>query len=740
MKKTILCLIILSVLADLRAEAVIINPIQKKTAAFAIFVDSTTNARIGKAILDYRNAVEYDGLSAYIIADNWRSPDEIKAVIIRLYKAMPPLEGVVFIGDIPIPMIRDAQHLTSAFKMDQERYNFQRSSIPSDRFYDDFDLKFDFLKQDTTDHLLFYYSLRADCPQKIEREIYSARIFPSVKNDSKYILIEKYLKRVVNQKRETNRLDNVMTFTGHGYHSEALDAWNNNLTALREQFPSLSEPGGRLTNLSHGMSKNMKDIVLGELQKPELDMAIFHAHGDYDTQYLIGYPPAENINDNVDAIKLFVRSKMRDARDRKQSIDEVKSYYQSAYNLPDTWFAGAFDDSISCADSLYSANLDLYSCDVTKLAPQAEVVIFDECFNGCFIKPDYVAGTYIFGNGTTVAGIANTVNVKQDIWSDEFLGLLAYDWRIGEWHKMRTYLESHLFGDPTFHFNSLKNNITAFHKLQTNPHDLRVWQKELKSTEPLCRMLAVRQILNIQGLACEPELIRIYRTDPSWNVRLEVLKSLAALRTPGFENLLTESINDPFELIRRFSVSLMGVVGKDEYLPYLADKTIFDVSERVAYTAKSAIEKIDPLQARKACVDAISKLPSSERNEHLLEIYRNSFSRSDDWLNNELLINIKNDTLKVKARIDAARSFRNYQFKGAISDLISVSADSGTVPEVRVAILEALGWFSFSINRNLIADHCDQIIRQPNLPENVRHEAQKTRRRIKDGINDSLNP
>ena len=38
----------------------------------------------------------------------------------RLYRESR-LEGAVFIGDIPIPMIRKAQHMTSAFKMDEEK-------------------------------------------------------------------------------------------------------------------------------------------------------------------------------------------------------------------------------------------------------------------------------------------------------------------------------------------------------------------------------------------------------------------------------------------------------------------------------------------------------------------------------------------------------------------------------------------------------------------------------------------
>lgn len=72
----------------------------------------------------------------------------------RLYRESR-LEGAVFIGDIPIPMIRKAQHMTSAFKMDEEKSPRLDSSVPSDRFYDDFDLKFDYLGQDTTSALFF---------------------------------------------------------------------------------------------------------------------------------------------------------------------------------------------------------------------------------------------------------------------------------------------------------------------------------------------------------------------------------------------------------------------------------------------------------------------------------------------------------------------------------------------------------------------------------------------------------
>lgn len=96
-----------------------------------------------------------DGLATWILIDDWESPAEIRALLKELYEdRRMPLEGTVFVGDIPVPMIRDAQFLSSAFKMDQKR-PWDQSSIPSDRYYDDFGLQFDFLKQDSIQPLYF---------------------------------------------------------------------------------------------------------------------------------------------------------------------------------------------------------------------------------------------------------------------------------------------------------------------------------------------------------------------------------------------------------------------------------------------------------------------------------------------------------------------------------------------------------------------------------------------------------
>ena len=74
-----------------------IQPNKILPTSFAIIVDKETYNNCQTALMDYKNAVEEDGLSAYILANEWKNPDEVKKEILRLYNDKPPLEGVVFV-------------------------------------------------------------------------------------------------------------------------------------------------------------------------------------------------------------------------------------------------------------------------------------------------------------------------------------------------------------------------------------------------------------------------------------------------------------------------------------------------------------------------------------------------------------------------------------------------------------------------------------------------------------------
>ncbi|MDD5346697.1 MAG: hypothetical protein PHW30_09180, partial [Proteiniphilum sp.] len=106
--------LVLSLLAMISVHA----SAQKHKGSFAIVVDSAVLANCSSSIDQYRSSVEADGLATHLIVDKWSLPDSIRIRLQQLY-LHDQLEGAVFIGDIPVPMIRDAQHLTTAFKMDQ---------------------------------------------------------------------------------------------------------------------------------------------------------------------------------------------------------------------------------------------------------------------------------------------------------------------------------------------------------------------------------------------------------------------------------------------------------------------------------------------------------------------------------------------------------------------------------------------------------------------------------------------
>ena len=90
--------------------------------------------------------------------------------------------------------------------------------------------------------------------------------------------------------------------------------------------------------------------------------------------------------------------------------------------------------------------------DLQDYSSNAKFIQFDACFNGSFQKKKYISSEYIFDEGNTITVQANSVNVLQDNWPGEMLGLLGLGLRVGQWHKMSCTLETHLIGDPTLSF------------------------------------------------------------------------------------------------------------------------------------------------------------------------------------------------------------------------------------------------------------------------------------------------
>jgi HEAT repeat protein len=630
--------------------------------------------------------------------------------------------------------------MASAFKMDEDRYAWNRSSVSSDRFYDDFDLKFKYLKQDSLNKHIFYYSILPESPQRIEKDIYTARIKPSGgAGVDKNELIRKYLFRVSKQKLEQNYIDNSFVFTGHGYNSESLSSWSDEKLSLREQFPQLFTPGGRMKVLDFAMSAEMKEILLTEVQNKDLDFAIFHAHGAEDLQYINNYPLSRNPNENIEAIKLFMRSKIRTAERRKQDVAKAKEYYVKEYNIPADWLNDVFSDSVVKADSLLDYKLDIHIEDVRSISPQAKFIMFDECFNGSYQLDEYIAGEYVFGKGNVIVADANSVNVLQDKWPDEYLGLLNQGVRIGNWHKQRNLIENHLIGDPTFHFAS-HSKFDLNKMLVLDNDNLEIWEKLLQSDESVLRDLAVRKVFRLLKDKFEKELVNIYSNDASFNVRMHALKCLAELNDDAFRQILRVSINDPYEFIRRKSAELMGDVGDTSYIPLLAHTILTDESERVSFNGKSSLEYLGALASLSKIESALNDMPNNVSKKKLKEIMDVSFKRSDEWLNKELIPEIFSDTLKLKSRLSQIRTFRNYRFNNGIPELIKLALTKKENTTVRVNTIEALGWYCFSLQKNNILLACNEIINDKTNPDELIQETIRTKNRLITGANDVILP
>jgi len=379
--------------------------------------------------------------------------------------------------------------------------------------------------------------LLSDSPQRIERDIYSARIKPSGADINKYEIINSYLNRVAKIKKEKNYVDNALVFLGHGYISNSLTAWSDEKLSLQEQFPELFVPGGRIKNLFHEMDREMKEILKRELQQEGLDIALFHAHGDTDMQLLLSYPIAQNVDENLEAVKLYLRSKIRSAERRKQPVDKAKEYFMKEFTIPEYFFDGTFSDSSIAADSLLGYKLDMYLDDIRNIKPQPKFILFDECFNGSFHLDEYIAGEYVFGKGNVVAGEGNSVNCLQDKWADEFLGWLNKGVRVGLRHREINLLESHLIGDPTFRFSS-DSKYDLNKMLVLGRKTISDWRKLLKNEDDILRGTAVRILFYNLKSKFENELVDIYQRDKSFNVRLHALKSLAEINGEGFRNVL----------------------------------------------------------------------------------------------------------------------------------------------------------------------------------------------------------
>ena len=696
--------------------------------SFAIFVDKATAEACRGELEAYRDAIAADGLPAEILAGDWATPESVRDRIRQLYRDKG-LEGAVFVGDIPVAMIRGAQHFTSAFKMDQKQFPMFDSSVPSDRFYDDFGLKFRFIAQDSTRHDLFYYWLTGDSAQRIHSDIYTGRIRAVLPGEEGFAQIRAYLKKAAAAHRENNPLDRVVSYTGEGSFSNSLSAWKDESITLREQMPAAFRDADGAKFYMFYMYPDIKDVLAREMAREDVDLMLYHEHGTPDRQWLTHAPDPESEDEMFQAGKLAARQLLR--RNVRYGSDPYATMAKNIreYGIDSTWFAGWDDPAVQAQDSIDDIKTGIVLEDVRRYNPNPRFVIFDACYNGDFREQDFIADEYILGSGRTVACLGNSVNVLQDKSSSDLLGMLAEGYSVGQWAQQVNILESHIIGDPTFRFTAASS--TAKPDLRNG--EAAYWLSVLRdgNLPADLQSIALYKLfdLNYAGLS---DLLRdTYFSSPYYTQRLQCLHLLPFYNDGNYAAVLKAALEDPYEFIRRKAVYYMGKVGYNDFVPYIVKLYMEDwLSERIAFNVWQSLSHLDTGLAEDIFDDAIEKADLYDK-----EAFRKNVEASLSSARNMYVSSLRamTDPEYKRYKKSFTTSLRNNPYPALVPDALRKLSDTSEDVQYRILLAEALGWYVRAWNRADIIAGCEKILAdEPAMDPALADELTKTINRLKE--------
>lgn len=704
----------------------VLKPKVKGHSAFIIFTDSKTFENCGKEILDYKNVLETENLATYVVYDNWTNPEPVKEQIAKIAaKSKVPVEGMVFVGNIPIVRVRGGQHMTTAFKMDEVAYPMTESSVTSDRFYDTPSLKFRFITRDSVNSNHFYYWLTDEGAQRVAPAYYSARILVPkqlVKDTGKdeYTLMRSYLTKVVNAHKEQNQLDKYIYFAGNGYNSDCLTQWRQQQLVFSSYFEDANG-----TFLNFRMNPVMKKRLFTYMQDPTTDIFLFYEHGSPDKQHINENAAAEGLEESIVNLLRASRSYLRYFKGEEQ--DAVRKDICKHFNLDERMLSKEVLEQTKAEDRAFGNNKDMLLSDLVKLKTGSRVTIFNACYNGSFHRDGYVAGYHIFNDGKTVVTQGNTVNVLQDKWGEQLIGMLTLGARVGFWQKEVATLESHLCGDPTFAFTPAEKDKDVLSGSKLNnalakERGVEFWSGEILSNNPNLRTLAIKKLTNIaldrytaeQKLEFAKTLADIYNSDANMTVRTQALYDMAYMDSPLFRELLKKSLYDYSELISRFSAHWAGKTGDTTLVPALVDlNTNATQLMRVNYATDGAL--------RSFAVDIADDAPLMKAHTYIGEVYIPQYSFRPESQR------IAKDDKRMKMKL---RSLRNQQGYPYWKELVSYVKDNELPDNIKLIICEAFGWMNYQIEKPAIIESLKQLKETAGLSSEVVEEINKSIKRL----------
>ena len=518
-------------------------------------------------------------------------------------------------------------------------------------------------------------------------------------------------------------------FSGHGYISESKVARIDEKGSYLEHFPELRGRVNRIGYLDHSDHNPVKTMLMDELMRTDLDLAVLHHHGYWDTQYLNALVKPQTVRAAKDFVTRYCREHIYEAKQRGKNADSLRVALEKKFDLPQSWLANALDPELTKQDSLDEAASDLHLEDFKGYGfrPNVPVVVIDACFCGSFHQDDCIANEYLFQPGRTVVCIANTVNVLQDKWSDRLLGLLSNGGCVGDIARYSTYLESHVIGDPTFRFAPTNGNTLNLNHI-INEDKPSVWKKLLNNDHPDIQALAIEHLFR-HDLISSAKLRSIYESSPYATVRLQALEKIALMGDDNFIEVLKEASQDSHELVQRQALRLIGKSGDERLIPALIKVCISNnTSDRCNFNAIADLS-VFPKDKLLAEFDLQFNSPTvcyMQKDSVRTKIRRTIERSADKWTKDTELI--VNPSTTAKKRIMYIRQCRNFMAHGLIPMLIDYlpKADADS----QKALLEAFGWHNYSTMVPRMIEAAKAIAADTRYDEAVRNEATKTIARL----------
>lgn len=755
-KITYICLALMFILAgsvNLQAQTnlQIIKSNSKCATSYAVFVDSKTFEACKAEIMEYKKVLESEGLGTYILAAKWNKPEEIKAQIAKLAKRGQTFEGMSFVGEVPIVRALKAQHMATAFKMSDYTNPKEKTGVASDRYYDCPALQWKFVAQDDKDPNVFYYELEGEGAQHLYPDYYSARIlvpeeYEKTVGIDKHELMRRFFKKAAEAHKEQNQLDNFIYFAGHGYNSDCLTAWRQQSLVFKTYFPQAYKTSKGNKFLNFRQDPVMKHKLFHQMQVPGTDVFFFYEHGAENTQYINGSYPGRSFDENFEWLLRELRGSYK--RVKPEEKEKWANEACSRYGLPKSTFSDEEMAKWAKADSIAKFDKDIHLADLAKLKTSSRFTMFNACYNGSFHVPGYVAGYHIFNDGKTVVTQGNTVNVLQDKWAEQLIGILGLGARAGFWQKEVATLESHMIGDPTFKFATPERfmgdeketlRVKDINKvLATKCYDQKFWESVLKENAqdnkekradeyaPLFRAMAIKNLSKCylasdrshqtigENTPVSDQFMEIFKTDRNMVVRLQALYALSMCSDKNFYEAVSLGFNDLYEMVRRQSAHFSGRIGDPAY----AEK-IFKVMEnswetqRVQYAAESALV-------------SLAHFAKNPMRGYPVPGYYFNFKRD----NYEYDPNYKTDINHKRVQSEI-RAFRNHPEHQQYAHLLTLLGDTKVEKLTRIYIAEAFGWFSNSMYRKEIVEGMKNLLaQQPAMEDDLKDEIVKTINRL----------